>query len=162
MDDDTLLGILLRGRPMTLDDAALATHLDPSDLRAAVQRLRDRGLIGGADDVLAYPPPADWANEAVAVHTRRVRDAAVSAVADIERILEDLPAVLRAWSAGETATERVPTVLRHGPHTAEDLLWEISGKPSSTLVAVFTSIDRLMNSSPERARRFSDSLRELR
>lgn len=70
MDDDTLLGILLRGRPMTLDDAALATHLDPPDLRAAVQRLRDRGLIGGADDVLAYPPPADWANEAVAVHTR--------------------------------------------------------------------------------------------
>ena len=97
----------LRGRPATIDDAVLATHLESAQVAAAVQRLRDRGLIGGAGETLAYPPPADWANEAVSVHTRRVRVAAEDAMSGIEKILENLPAVLRAWST-TAATSRSP------------------------------------------------------
>lgn len=160
MDDDTLLGILLRGRPATVDDAVLTTHLETAHVAAAVQRLRDRGLIGGTRDRLAYPPPADWANEAVSVHTRRARVAAEDALSGIERILENLPSMLRAWSVGEASADLVPTVLRHGPYAAEDLMWELVGRPSGTLVAVFTSIDRLMSASSERAVRFGDALRE--
>ncbi|MCJ1703767.1 hypothetical protein [Rathayibacter sp. VKM Ac-2926] len=160
MDDETLLGILLRGRPATLEDAVLATHLEPAQVAAAVQRLRDRGLIGGAGDLLAYPPPADWANEAVSVHTRRVRVAAEDAMSGIEKILENLPTVLRAWSTGEAAADLVPTVLRHGPYAAEDLLWELVGTPSGSLVAVFASIDRLMTAPIDRAVRFGDALQE--
>ncbi|MCI9857764.1 hypothetical protein [Microbacterium proteolyticum] len=158
MDDDTLLEILLRGRPSTVADAVLTTHLDTAQVAPAVERLRERGLIGGVDDVLAYPPPADWANEAVTVHTRRVRAAAEDAMSGIERILENLPSILRAWSVGEASADLVPTVLRHGPYAAEDLMWELSGTPSSSLVAVFTSVDRLMAASPDRALRFGAAL----
>lgn len=158
MDDDTLLEILLRGRPSTIDDAVLTAHLGVPEVVAAIDRLRERGLIGGVGDVLAYPPPADWANEAVTVQTRRVRAAAEDAMSGIEKILENLPSVLRAWSVGEASADLVPTVLRHGPYAAEDLMWELSGTPSSSLVAVFTSIDRLMAASPERAMRFGAAL----
>ncbi|QJU55136.1 hypothetical protein SCB71_19010 [Herbiconiux sp. KACC 21604] len=160
MDDATLLGILLRVRPATIDEAVSATHLDVAHVAQAVHRLRDQGLIAGAGERLAYPPPADWANDAVSVHTRRVRVAAEDAMSGIERILENLPSMLRAWSVGETSTDLVPTVLRHGPFAAEDLWWELVPKPSGTLVAVFTEIDRLMDASSERAVRFGKALAE--
>ncbi|WP_066039460.1 hypothetical protein [Herbiconiux solani] len=161
MDDETLLGILLRGRPATIDEAARVAHLEKGQAEVAVQRLRERGLIAGTDDALAYPPPTEWANEAVSAHTRRVRAEAEQALASIEEIVQNLPAALRAWSVGESASDPVHTLVRHGPNAAEEMLWELVGKPTDSLVAVFTDVTRLRDPSSEHAKRFSADLAEL-
>lgn len=160
MDDDTLLETLLKNRPESLRDAAVLTHLDPDRVAASVSRLRELGLIGGVGDGLTYPAPAEWATEAVAALTREVRATTEDALRSIEEILEALPTALRAWAVGEAATDELYLVVRHGPYAAEDLRWELSGRPSADLVAVFTSIDHLVNAPAERAQRFSDSLSE--
>ena len=160
MDDDTLLGILLRGRPATVDDAARTTHLDPEQISAAIDRLREQGRIGGTGQTLAYPPPAQWMTEAVSAHTRRARAASEDAMSGIERILENLPTVLSAWVAGEISTDLVPTILRHGPYAVDNMMWELRGGPSSEFVAVLGSVERLMTPTSERAERFGGELKE--
>lgn len=160
MDDDTLLETLLKNRPESLHDAAVLTHLDPDRVAASVSELRELGLIGGVGDGLTYPAPAEWATEAVAALTREVRATTEDALRSIEEILEALPTALRAWAVGEAATDELYLVVRYGPYAAEDLRWELSGRPSADLVAVFTSIDHLVNAPAERAQRFSDSLSE--
>ncbi|WP_285136094.1 hypothetical protein [Microbacterium sp. lyk4-40-TSB-66] len=160
MDDDVLLEILLRERPTSVAAAASAVRLDVAQAAAKIRGFRERGLVGGDGDTLTYPAPAGWATEAVAAHTRQLRAATEEALTSIETILDALPTALRAWAVGEAATDEVYMVVRYGPYASEDLRWELSGRPSGDLVAVFTSIDHLVDAPAERAARFSESLSE--
>ncbi|SMH50548.1 hypothetical protein SAMN06295885_3573 [Rathayibacter oskolensis] len=158
MDDEYLLAALHRGRPATTQEAAELTHLEPAALREAVARLRRRGLLSSEDDVLAYVPPAEWAAEAIARHTESARLATQESMDGIEGIAADLPALLGAWAVGETATDLVPTLLRHGTHASEDLWFDLVRRDSGSLVAVLPDVERFLDPPDERALRFGRAL----
>ncbi|WKK72390.1 hypothetical protein Q0F99_05310 [Rathayibacter oskolensis] len=154
MDDDDLLATLHRGRPATLAEAAELTHLDRAELQQAVERLRGRGLLSGEGDVLAFVPPAEWAAATIARHAEAARDS----MDGIERLVAALPALLGAWSVGESSADLVPTLLRHGPHASEDLWFDLVRRDSGTLDAVLPDVERFLDPPTERAQRFGEAL----
>ena len=158
MHDDTLLAILHRGRPATIADAAQLAHLDEAAARGAVEALRERGLLGGSGDELAYPDPAAWASERVTARSSQLRRDAQSALDDIEGVIAELPRMLRQFSIGETTADPVPVITRHGPHASEDLWFDNAPHESGTLFAVLPEVSRFLEPDPDRAARFGRAL----
>ncbi|MWV57811.1 hypothetical protein [Rathayibacter sp. VKM Ac-2754] len=158
MDDETLLAALHRGRPGTIAEASVLTDLDTVDLRAAVARLRERGLVRGEGDALVYIPPAEWASEAIARHTEAARAVTRGSMDGIERIIAELPSLLGAWAVGESSADLVPTLLRHGTHASEDLWFDLVRRDSGTLDAVLPDVQRFLDPPTERAQRFGQAL----
>lgn len=158
MDDENLLAALHRGRPATVAEAAELTHLGAADLRDAVARLRSRGLLRGEGDDLASVPPAEWAAATIARHTETARQATQESLSGIESVVADLPALLGAWSVGESSADLVPTLLRHGSHASEDLWFDLVRRDSGTLVAVLPDVERFLDPPSDRAIRFGEAL----
>ncbi|KQQ18395.1 hypothetical protein ASF48_18510 [Rathayibacter sp. Leaf299] len=158
MDDENLLAALHRGRPATIVEAAELTQLAPDLVRSGVHRLRERGLLGGQDDLLAYVPPAEWAAASIARHTDAVRRATEESVEGIERVMAGLPGLMGAWSVGEASADLVPTLLRHGRHASEDLWFDLVRRDSGTLIAVLPDVERFLDPPTERAIRFGQAL----
>ncbi|NRG41434.1 hypothetical protein HRK28_10940 [Rathayibacter sp. VKM Ac-2835] len=158
MRDDSLIAALHRGRPRTIAAAAELVHLDPADVRTAVDRFRGLGLLAGEGDEIGYVPPADWAADTVLQHTVAARRATLDALDGIERLIGDLPSLLGAWSVGAAADDLVPTLLRHGPHASEDLWFDLVRSDSGTLIAVLPDVERFLDPPTERAQRFGQAL----
>ncbi|WP_147305909.1 hypothetical protein [Subtercola boreus] len=158
MHDDTLLAIIYRGRPTTVRELASLSHLTEAEARAEVLDLRERGLLGGDGDELAYDNPALWAAQAVSERSAALRRDAHEALAALEQIVVDLPEMLRNWSVGETSSDPVPVITRHGRHASEDLWYDVVRRDGGTLDAVLPEVDRFLHPSPERAEQFGRAL----
>ncbi|WP_291050691.1 hypothetical protein [Herbiconiux sp.] len=158
MNDETLLAAIYRGRPETIGDVAALTHLPAGDADAAVQRLRDRGLLGGDGDALTYTHPASWVADTATARSAQLRRNADDALSAMERMVSELPGLLRHWSVGEASADLVPVVIRHGLHASEDLWYDTASHDSGTLHAVLPEVDRFLTSEPERAVRFGRAL----
>lgn len=159
MRDDSLLALAYRGRPATTAELATLSHLPIADAEAAVARLRDRGQLGGRDDHLTYANPADWAAESVAARAADLRDTARNLLGEIERVVAELPRMIDHWSIGQTSSDPMPYVTRHGPRASEDVWFELGRRDTGTLDAVLPDISRFLTSGDERVRRFSEAFR---
>jgi hypothetical protein len=158
MGTESLLAIIYRGRPDTISELAVLSHLGECDARAAVGELRLRGLLGGVGDDLIYTNPASWAAEAVSLRSAELRRIAATALTDLEKIVTELPEMLRYWAVGEASDDPVPVVIRHGPHASEGLWFDTARHDSGTLNAVLPQVDRFAGSPAERAARFGQAL----
>jgi hypothetical protein len=155
MDDDALLDLVYRGRPATVADLVALSHLPSPDVRAAVARLEERGLVARHDDRLTYPHPVQWITDAVSAELAGIRRRADSSIAQVEDLVAALPDLLRQWSVGETASELVPVVIRHGPRAAEDLWYDTARHVGGTAEAVYPDVTRFLTTDRERAERFA-------
>ncbi|RFA07520.1 hypothetical protein B7R21_15125 [Subtercola boreus] len=66
--------------------------------------------------------------------------------------------MLRNWSVGETSSDPVPVITRHGRHASEDLWYDVVRRDGGTLDAVLPEVDRFLHPSPERAEQFGRAL----
>ncbi|MCS5713263.1 hypothetical protein NVV95_01715 [Herbiconiux sp. CPCC 205716] len=158
MDDDTLLAVILRGRPATVEEVATLANLPADEARARTGRLRERGLIGGRDDELLYVNPASWAAETVAERSAELRQRAATALSDMESLVAELPGLLRHWAVGEASGDPVPVAIRHGRHASEDLWYDTAAHDSGSLDALLPEVDRFLEPEPERAARFGRAM----
>lgn len=158
MDDETLIAVIYRGRPPTIAELATLSHLSAKEAAAAVDRLRRRGLLGGTTDQLAYPHPAEWAAENVAQRSSELRRQSTELLVDMETVIADLPGMLRHWAVGESSTDLVPVVTRHGPHASEDLWFDTARHDVGTLHAVLPDVARFLPNTDERSIRFGQAL----
>lgn len=158
MHDDTLLAVIYRARPATLGELATLAHLGEAEARAAVDDLRERGLLGGDGEELVYSNPALWAARTVSERSAELRRSSREALDALEKIVVDLPEMLRHWSVGESSDDPVPVFTRHGPHASEDLWFDAVRTEGGTLNAVLPEVDRFAGSSEERAERFGRAL----
>ncbi|MGN7860113.1 hypothetical protein ACTJI8_06000 [Microbacterium sp. 22303] len=161
MDDEKLLAVIYRGRPATIEEVASLAHLDQGEAAAAIERLRARGLIGGQGNNLGYPHPATWAAETVAAHSADLRRTARIVLGDMERIVADLPGMLRHWSVGESSADLVPVLVRHGPQASEDLWFDTARHDAGALHAVLPDLGRFLatgDDREERIERFAHAL----
>lgn len=159
MSDDSLLALAFRGRPATIAELATLSHRPVEEVSDTVGRLRNRGQLGGHDEMLLYPNPADWAAESVLSKSGDLRHTANALLSDMERIVADLPAMMGHWSIGETSDDPIPVVTRHGPRAAEDAWFELGQRDTGTLEAVLPDISRFLTSPEERVVRFSEAFR---
>lgn len=158
MNDETLLAAIYRGRPETIGEVAALAHLTGAEADAAVQRLRRRGLLGGQAEQLTYAHPASWVADTLAERSTQLRRNADDALSDMERMVADLPGLLRHWSVGEASADLVPVITRHGLHASEDLWYDTASHDTGTLHAVLPEVDRFLTSEPDRAVRFGRAL----
>lgn len=158
MNEEALLAVIYRGRPATVDAFATLAHLGPEEALAAVENFRERGLLGGDGEQLVYSHPASWAADTVTARSEELRRSSQDALAEMEKIIKDLPGLLRHWSVGEASDDLVPVVTRHGPRASEDLWYDTVEHDSGTLHALLPEVDRFLTSSPERSMRFGRAL----
>jgi hypothetical protein len=158
MDDETLLAVILRGRPTTIEEVAALAHLPVDEARARVDLFRARGLLGGRGSELAVVNPASWAAETVADQSAELRRRAETALADMEAVVAELPSLLRHWAVGEASGDPVPVGIRHGKHASEDLWYDTARHDSGTLNALLPEVDRFLKPDPERAARFGRAM----
>jgi hypothetical protein len=158
MNDETLLAVIYRGRPSTIGDLATLAHLDAEEALAAVEGFRERGLLGGEGEELAYSHPASWAADTVSARSDELRRTSREALAEMEKIVKDLPGLLRHWSVGEASDDPVPVIIRHGPRASEDLWYDTVSHDTGVLHALLPEVDRFLVSSPERSMKFGRAL----
>ncbi|GAA0994367.1 hypothetical protein [Subtercola frigoramans] len=158
MDDETLLAVIYRGRPATTDAVASLAHLTEREAAEAVERLRRSGVLGGTDSTLSYLDPSVWVAAAVAVGAEELRRSAEANLAEIERAVAGLPAMLRHWSVGEASAEQVPIVMRHGTNASEDLWFDTARHDSGTLQAILPDVSRFLSGAEDRIARFAHAL----
>ena len=159
VDDANLLAVAYRGRPATIPELATLSHTPVEQVRVAVQRLRAAGQLEGRGEQLAYPDPAAWAATAVAARATALREDANELLQQIERTVADLPQLFAAWSVGQTASDPMPVLTRHGLRAAEDLWYEIGRHDAGVLDAVLPDISRFLTSAPERIARATRMMR---
>lgn len=154
MDDAALLELVYRGRPDTVAELVAISHLDEAKALAAVDRLSARGALTVQDGTLGYPPPVSLAADEVARQVGELRRTSAEALAQIELVMAGLPATLRHWSAGESTTDLVPVLARHGPHAAEDLWYAVAQRDGGSAQAVLPNVARFLQSDADRSSRF--------
>lgn len=154
MEDDGLLALIYRSRSRTVAELATVAHLDPADVATRVARLEERGALTVRDGVLAYPHPAAWIARSIEDQTGTLRESAVTATAQIEQLVAQLPALLSNWSVGEASGDVAPVFTRHGPHAAEDLWYDTSRESTGSAWGVFPNVERFLTTDPARAARF--------
>ncbi|HET8927431.1 MAG TPA: hypothetical protein VFN24_06325 [Microbacterium sp.] len=154
MDDDGLLALIYRSRPSTIAELATVAHLDHSEVVTRISRLQERGAVSVHAGLITCPHPGAWAARVIEDQTGGLRESASAAAAQIERIVEQLPALLSDWSVGEASGDVAPIFARHGPHAAEDLWYEISRESSGSAWGVFPNVERFQSTDPARAARF--------
>jgi len=159
VNDEELLAVAHRGRPATIAELATLSHTPPDETRAAVGRLRRLGRLSGRGERLAYANPAAWAAESVEARTTQLRRSTQDLLEQIEQIVGDLPRSIAHWSVGETSSQPMPVITRHGPRAAEDLWYEIGRHGAGVLEACLPDISRFLTSSPERIARASELMR---
>ena len=159
MSDESLLALAHRGRPATIAELATLSHIPMGEVTESVQRLRDRGQLGGHGGDIAYTNPADWAAETVATHAADLRHTASDLLGEMERIVAALPRMLDHWSIGQTSADPMPVVTRHGPRASEDTWFDLGRRDVGVLDAVLPDITRFLTSPPERVMRFSEAFR---
>jgi len=160
VDDENLLAVAYRGRPATIGELATLSHTPIDDAHAAVRRLRARGQLGGRGERLAYSNPAAWAADSVASRTAELRRSAQELLGEIEHVVADLPGLIAHWSVGETSSQPMPVLTRHGPRAAEDLWYEVGRHGTGVLEACLPDISRFLSSSEERVARASRLMRD--
>ena len=158
MDDETLLAVIMRGRPDTVDEVAALAHLPVEEARTRVDVFRERGLLGGRGVGLVYVDPGSWAADTVAGQSSELRRRVESALAEMESVVAELPALLRQWAVGEASGDPVPVGIRHGRHASEDLWYETASHDGGTLNALLPEVDRFLEPDPERAARFGRAM----
>lgn len=159
MSDESLLALAYRGRPATIAELATLSHISIPEVTESVQRLRDRGQLGGQGGDIVYTNPADWAAETVATHAAELRHTASDLLGEMERIVAELPRMLDHWSIGQTSADPMPVVTRHGPRASEDTWFDLGRRDVGVLNAVLPDITRFLTSPPERVMRFSEAFR---
>lgn len=158
MNDEALLTAVYRGRPATIDEVAALTHLTAAQAQDAVRRLRQRGLLGGDGEILTYTNPASWMAASVSERSAALRRSADDTLSYMERMVAELPGLLRHWSVGEASADLVPVSTRHGLHASEDLWFDTARHDTGTLHAVLPDVDRFLTDEPDRAVRFGRAL----
>ena len=156
MDDKALLELIYRSRPETVAELATTAHADVGETADAVVRLARSGAVSVRDGSIAYSTPAAWTADVVERDVRAMRQATDDAASRIEAIVGDLPALLRHWAVGEASGDLVPIFVRHGPHAAEDLWYDIARDGSDTAWAALPDLGRFLQSDPARASRFAE------
>ena len=156
MDDKALLELIYRSRPETVAELATTAHADEGETADAVVRLARSGAVSVRDGSIAYSTPAAWTADVVERDVRAMRQATDDAASRIEAIVGDLPALLRHWAVGEASGDLVPIFVRHGPHAAEDLWYDIARDGSDTAWAALPDLGRFLQSDPARASRFAE------
>lgn len=143
-DDDALLADLQRSRPGTVLEAVTQSHRPAAQVRAALYRLHERGLIVVREDALRFPHPADRVAEAVTAEVLALRRSVGTALAEIERQVAGLPAMVRRWSVGEASVHTVPVVTLHGPLASENLWFDFADHTGGTLQVVLPDVARFV------------------
>lgn len=159
MEDAHLLAVAYRGRPATIHELATLSHTSIEAARTAVKRLRGRGQLGGRGERIAYSSPVNWAAEMIAARAAQLQESTRDLLAKIEQVVADLPEMSAHWSVGETSSDPVPIVTRHGPRAAEDLWYEVGRHHTGSLQAVLPDVSRFLTSSPERVARATQIMR---
>ncbi|MBN9613639.1 MAG: hypothetical protein J0H64_09335, partial [Actinobacteria bacterium] len=159
MNDETLLHVAHRGRPATIAELATLAQFPVEEVAAAVQRLRDRGQLGGRAEEIMYTSPASWAAESVTSRVAQLRGSAGELLDEIEQIVAELPRAIAHWSVGEASANPMPVLTRHGPRASEDLWYELGAHDSGVLNAVMPDISRFLTSPEERVARISGAMR---
>lgn len=155
MDDVALLELAYRSRPETLAELVELSHLTEREVADAVRRLEADGSIASHDGLLRYPPPGSWAAGAVTSEVVRLRRTTDDALAQIASVVERLPRMLQHWSVGESASDLLPVIARHGPQAAEDLWYATAQHDHGHAEAVFPDVARFLRTDPDRAARFA-------
>ncbi len=156
MEDKALLELIYRSRPETVAELATTAHADQDEIADAVARLEQGGAISLHDDKIAYSTPVTWTADVVEREARAMRNTANEATARIERLVADLPGLLRHWAVGETSGDVVPVFVRHGPQAAEDLWYDVAREHSDTAWSVLPDLGRYLQSDPARTSRFAE------
>lgn len=143
-DDEALLADLQRSRPGTVLEAVTLSHRPAGQVRAALERLHDRGLIVVREDALRFPHPADRVAEAVTAEVLALRARVGTALEEIERQVAGLPAMVRRWSVGEASVHTVPVVTLHGPLASENLWFDFADHTGGTLQVVLPDVTRFV------------------
>jgi hypothetical protein len=157
VDDRGLLELIYRSRPSTVAGLAAVSHLDEAEVSARVARLEEQGALSVRDGVIACRHPASGTARVVEAQPRAVRESSVSATAQIEALVAELPSMLRHWSVGEASGDLAPVFARHGPHAAEDLWYDTSLESTGTAWAVLPNVERYLRNDPARAARFGEA-----
>jgi hypothetical protein len=157
VDDRGLLELIYRSRATTVAELALIAHLDEKDIAERLSRLEARGLLSLRDHSIRCVHPAEWTAGSVENRARALRDSSADAAEQISMLVSELPEMLRHWSVGEHSADLVPVLARHGPHAAEDLWYDTSRGTSGRAWAVFPTVERFLQSDPDRAARFSEA-----
>lgn len=155
MDDAALLELVYRGRPETVAELAAISHLDETDVIAAIARLSASGALTVRDGKLSYPHPASLAAAQVAREVSDLRRSSAEALARIEHAMAGLPATLRHWSVGESTADLVPVLARHGPQAAEDLWYAVAQRDGGRAEAVLPDVARFLHGDGDRMARFA-------
>ncbi|PRY67189.1 hypothetical protein B0I08_10783 [Glaciihabitans tibetensis] len=156
MEDRALLELIYRSRPETVAELAATAHADEGDIAHAVARLARGGAISVREGTIVYTTPAMWTAHVVEREVRAMRHTADEAASRIEALVADLPALLRHWAVGEASGDLVPVFVRHGPHAAEDLWYDIARDENDTAWAVLPDLERYLTTDPARSSRFAE------
>jgi hypothetical protein len=157
VDDDAVLALLYRSRPARMAEAVALMHQPTPDAAASIERLVERGLIDRRGERLSYHHPAQWAARAVGDDLAGLREGLDARLARVEGTVAALPALLRQWSVGETASDIVPVVTRHGQNAAEDLWFDTARADGGAAQAVFPTVERFLGSDADRRARFTQA-----
>lgn len=157
-DDETLLAQLHRSRPASVLDAVELSHRPAADVRESLRRLEARGLVVVREDGLRYPHPAIGTADMVAARIGALRADTAGALDRIERLVSDLPSILRQWSVGEAEADHVQTVTLHGPLAQQNLWFEVADHHGGSLHSVIPDLTGWVAASDARVDLFVEAM----
>lgn len=153
-DDEALLALLHRSRPASVVDAVEQSDRPAVRVRESLHRLAARGLVVVRDDGLRYPHPAVATADMVSARIGALRADTAASLDRIERLVADLPSILRQWSVGEAEASQVQTITLHGPVAAQNLWFEVADHHGGVLQAVIPDLSGWIAASDDRVELF--------
>ncbi|TKV60281.1 MarR family transcriptional regulator [Nakamurella flava] len=157
-DDETLLAQLHRSRPASVLDAVELSHRPAAEVRRSLDRLEARGLVVVREDGLRYPHPAVGTADMVSARIGALRADTAGALERIERLVADLPSLLRQWSVGEAEADHVQTVTLHGPLAQQNLWFEVADHHGGSLESVIPDLTGWVAASDARVDLFAEAM----
>lgn len=156
--DAALLALVHRSRPASVLEVVELSHLPADRVRESLGRLEARGLVVVRDDGLRYPHPAVGTADMVTARLGALRAETAHALDGIERLVTELPSILRQWSVGQAEADQVQTVTLHGPLAAQNLWFEVADRHGGSLEAVLPDLSGWIAASDERVDLWAEAM----
>ncbi|QLQ10780.1 MAG: hypothetical protein HZY75_10915 [Nocardioidaceae bacterium] len=121
----TLLEVALRARAASIEELAKLADRDIDEVRRGVQQLQEWGFLSLTGELITHRRP-DLTVSEVSKHLLQTFSQHVDeTIARTQHVLDALPALLQAWSLGNSAEHSLPVEVLHGPWAPSDL-WHLT------------------------------------